>query len=381
MGLADKLHHVEKKYALPFLGFVLAIIFGGITIYTEFIQEKNPYLKFIISSSGVFSVHDDMARLDILLNGVNIREKKETLSLIILDVLNSGGASILKGSYDEHEPLGLEIRNGSVVKAEIVKTTSDYLSRNVRELNISTNRILFAPVIIEPNEGFSAKILVLHDEGVMPNLVALGKVASVRKIEMVQASQLPPEPPFWKRVVAGNILVHLARAAAYAVVLIAIVLLIVVPASFLSDRNAKRKRERAVDDFQKFSGIDTNPKSIFTFSKYVDNGAWYVSDLNNLLRWPKQLLPSIRKIHSAPVESDPEWEVMDQYSPRRHKHRMALDLLRSGFVKYEDGKLTIDEEMQRILGMFVAFLKSRGLLEDDRALDVEVVENPTNPFP
>lgn len=54
MSLASALDRLDKKYAWSLLGFVLAVIFGALSIYTEFIRDRRPQLRFeIISEENV----------------------------------------------------------------------------------------------------------------------------------------------------------------------------------------------------------------------------------------------------------------------------------------------------------------------------------------
>ncbi len=396
MGLSDKLQNVEKKYALTFLGFVLAAIFGGITIYTEFIQEKNPHLRYIVGSSSVFSVRDDMAKLDVLLNGINIRERKQTLSLVTLEVVNTGGSPILKGSYDEQEPLGLELKNGNVVKAEVVKATSDYLTRNVRALAITTNRIIFPRVIIEPNDLFSVRVLVLHDEGTTVDLLPLGKVAGVQRIEVIQASQVPAEPPFWKRVFAGNIFVHLTRAFGYLAAMILLVLSIVLPTAFLSDWASTRKREKAVRDFREITELKLNADDDFIFQSFLGRGSFYLHDVAALLNAPKVLqkylkedlgsdvdwgthiehaveLERIRHIEQQIARGSPTARSTRFSTISSYERQMSHALLAAKFISVDGENVNVNEHMFQSLNAFTRFLKARGLMEQPHTTFTEHV--------
>jgi hypothetical protein len=53
ISLWDRVRELDKLFAWSFAGFLLAIIFGAISIYLGFFQERKPNLKFdVISNVG-----------------------------------------------------------------------------------------------------------------------------------------------------------------------------------------------------------------------------------------------------------------------------------------------------------------------------------------
>ena len=83
MSFFTRLQNIEKKYAFTFLGFILAAIFGFSSIYTTFFWDRNPQVRYTVNSIlGVYDIREEVGKLDIIYDGINIREKKQMLSLI-----------------------------------------------------------------------------------------------------------------------------------------------------------------------------------------------------------------------------------------------------------------------------------------------------------
>src|SRR5262249_24238501 len=127
-NLFVSLGNVERKYAMTFWGLVVGVIGTLLALYPYF-EKRNPALRMeVTSSANLIDVKQDVVKLDILFNGYNLREKNQTLSLVTVKISNDGGAPITKASYDDAAPLGLEVSKGEITRAEIIGTSSEYLT-------------------------------------------------------------------------------------------------------------------------------------------------------------------------------------------------------------------------------------------------------------
>ena len=80
MGLRDFLNSIDKKYAWSLLGVVLAVLFGGLTVYSEFVRDRKPKLRFeVVSNTGVLDVREELGQLEILYDGIDIKKSKQSL--------------------------------------------------------------------------------------------------------------------------------------------------------------------------------------------------------------------------------------------------------------------------------------------------------------
>jgi hypothetical protein len=148
MGIVASLNRLDKTYAWSLLGFVLAAILGALTIYTEFLRNRGPLLDFeVVSDASVLDVREQLGNLDIIYDGVDIKKAKESLRVIVMRVANKGPGDILKASYDEKSPLGLHVINGTLLRAEVLGTSNDYLHNTLQVQLHAPDTALFEPVI------------------------------------------------------------------------------------------------------------------------------------------------------------------------------------------------------------------------------------------
>ena len=130
------------------LGFVGAIV----SLYAFFFQEKKVDLQYeIIANTNVLDINADVSKLDIIYNGISLKQKDEHLRIINLRVINRGTDNILKEYFDDNDLLGFKIMGGKVIeKPEVIETSSNYLKRNLIITLDTADRIKLSKVIIEP---------------------------------------------------------------------------------------------------------------------------------------------------------------------------------------------------------------------------------------
>src|SRR5713101_3185507 len=197
MSLADALNRLDKRYAWSLFGFGLAIVFGLLTLYTEFIRDRRPQLRFeVISDASVLDLRERLGDLEILYAGVDIEKAQKSLRIIVARVTNEGPSDILKSHYDDKAPLGFRVSRGTLLRAEVLATSTPYLRQTLRVQTRIPDTALFEPIILEANEWFTVKSLILHAEGTRPELEPIGKIAGVRSIRRVDFTSVAVEPGF-----------------------------------------------------------------------------------------------------------------------------------------------------------------------------------------
>jgi len=367
MSFFARLQNIEKKYAFTFLGFILAAIFGALSIYTTFFGDRNPQIRYTVNSIlGVYDIREEIGKLDIIYDGINIREKKQMLSLITLNIANVGNDHLTKALYDDNDLLGFKLNGGILIKTEISEASNSYLYKNLNISMESKEIVHFSPVIIDYGESYSVKILVLHNENEYPEILPLGKIAGVKEIELIPWSKEASKIPFWKEVMSGRVIIHLTRAFSYFFILILIGLAIGIPTAILSDVTSKHKRKRHIRDFKSLSDISFKSEDDFIFESYLDQGEMYLMRIDKFLSSKKRIEISIDRHLSGQKKEDID-VIMDaelrHISPTGHypTYFLIQELLDSGFVTKEKTEVTINSHMQNTLKHFLRFLKGRGV--------------------
>jgi hypothetical protein len=114
MSLATVLDRWDKKYAWSLLGFALAVVFGAVLIYTEFIRERRPELRFErVSNTSVLDVRERLGNLEILYDGEDIQKAQKSLRVAVLRIVNDGSEDIHKNDFDDKAPLRFSVSDGA----------------------------------------------------------------------------------------------------------------------------------------------------------------------------------------------------------------------------------------------------------------------------
>lgn len=379
MSLREGLLNIEKRWAWSFFGFLLAIIFGGIAIYTSFIQDLNPRLEYIIEGkTPVLDLRENIKNLDILYKGINIKEQDKNLSVVTLKVLNNSEVNILKNFYDDLSPLQVWVENADVVdKPQVISTSNDYLKKNAKVDLDSLGYIHLPKLIIEGQESYTISLLILHKNGVEPKIKGQGKIAGQKDgIEVISNYTLKSELSFWDKLIQGNFWIHILRFVIYFLILIVVLLATFIPIASLSDAISEKKKKNRVKNYKNKKGIENSPETDAVFELYLDNSLDVLTTIQKLIGNKSRLKAMLRSIErkdkrernfAAHNESDSE-----EYYRRKEtihspdgiiRHRInpnenaARKLKRVDMVKFEPNEVTVNEKFSKELTDFISYLK------------------------
>ena len=290
MSLIGYIRDLDRKFAWSFLGVLLALLFGGITIQREFFSDSGPRLRYdILTSTPVLDVREDVSKLSVLFDGVDIRQQKKSLRVITVRVVNDSQKDILKGYYDEAEPLGLRISSGRIIRSDLVTGSIPYLERQLVPWQQDDTTLVFPSVILESHEYFVVKLLVLHDEDKQPAVTAIGKVAGIRTIPVAEAFKQEVTPPFLGQTFAGGILVQVVRLLAYPVGMIVVLVMVIAPIAYVGSKMSGRKKRKIVEEFKQTTSRELRDEDEFFFKKYVGAPDVLMLSLLSLISDPKVL--------------------------------------------------------------------------------------------
>ncbi len=378
MSLREGLVNIERRWAWSFFGFLLAIIFGGIAIYTSFLQDKNPKLEFIVETkTSVLDLKEDIKNLDILYKGINIKKQDKNLSIVTISILNNSDVNILKGFYDDLSPVKIVVENADIVdKPQVISTSNQYLKENVKVHIDSTGCIYLPKLILEGQESFSISLLLLHKNGVEPKILAHGKIAGQRNgIQVKTTYQQKSELDFWDKLLFGNIWVHLVRFLGYLFSVIILALAIVIPTVLLSEFISESRKKNRVKNYKSKKGIENSPETDAVFDLYLYNSLDVLVRCQKLLANESRLKVTLRSIkrrdkrernlsaHSI-AKREREYEEVIHTSDGFIRHRTnpneyaARELNRLEMVNLvESNKLEVNEKFIQELTDFISYLK------------------------
>ena len=305
MGLIAKVAQIDKKFGWSFLGFVLAAIFGGIAVYTEFVRDTSPVVKYeILSNTKILDVKEDVSGLSIIYNAEDIRKARKTLSVLIVRIGNEGRSPILKSYYDSASPLGLSINSGEIIKAEVIAATTEYLKTNAGMHVRDPSNVEFSQIIMEPNESFTAKFLILNPEQSTLSIFPKGKVAGVKNLLLADRTSDQTKETFLMKVASGSLWVQVVRIVTYVIAFVLMVIIIVAPVVYVSDKKDQFKRNRVIRQFKSRTDSSLNELNAKIYEFYKDQGLTVLKRMSKALAGDKEFRKLLGKYNALASEGE-----------------------------------------------------------------------------
>ncbi len=357
MSIGDSLRRLEKGFAWSFLGFVLAAVFGAFAVYTEFYRSRAAKLTFdVLANTPVLSTHEDVPALRIFYRDIDIRQTKQSLSVLAIRIQNDGDSDILNVHYDTREPVGLTVSSGHILEPRVTVTTSEYLRRNAKCTPVGDSSLAFEPVILEPGEFYVVRLLVLHPEGVHPQVRAQGKVAGVRQIEVVHSFSAGRAPGLLARALSGDSAVQAVRLPSYAAAMLTLLALVIGAAASVGTLVGTWRRRRHIKRFTRARQEPVPPEGQALFKLYEREGPFALMAMSRWLRRDPLLRRTSRELAREPLRR------ATSLAPQRHSivitHSPVSMLIDAGLLRREEDRLTKNSTVEHLLQELLAFLPS-----------------------
>lgn len=366
MGIANAIRSIDRGFGWSFLGFVLAAVFGGLAIYSEFFKDTAPDVHFeVVGNTPVLSVSENLPSLEVIYRGEDIAKAGKSVSVVLLRVVNRGTANLLKSHYDENAPLGMHLDNGVIVRAEILTASNDYLNTTA-SIEFSESGAEFGAVILEPSEWYEAKLLVMHKSELRPTILSHGKIAGLGSIPVVLSPTQQQPEGFLAQAFGGNLWVQASRLVPYAFGLVLLIVIVVIPVSSISDRLAQRSRRKIVEKFKRETELTISNRDEFIFVWFVDFGHAFLARMVRTASDKETLGARVQKALKNGRELDVPFDLAIEHgvyvrasdgSPVHHRVGMSFfkDMVESKFVVETDGEWNADPDKLRIANSLLDF--------------------------
>ena len=341
MFLLNYIRDLDRKFSWSFLGFVLAFFFGTLAIYDRFLAEKNRQLYFdVLTNTAVMDIKEDVPTLDIFFDGVNIKQQNQSLRIMSIRIVNDSSRDILKGLYDPKDLLGFRLSHGKIIRVNVIKTSNEYLSRNLSLAIDKNNTIILPEVIIEAGESFVVKMMILHASNETPTIIPTGHIAGMKAILIRELYREGEVLPFWTRVFSDSIWIHIVRLIIYVMIVITIFLAIFVPFVTISNMFYRAKLKKNVQEFKATTSLSLNETDDYIFSKYVERG--------------EGVLSFLKAIDADKNEFDRRFNVYRRKIQKRSRNQHFIPMANS-------------QHIQETVNHFVLFLDQKELKKTDES--------------
>ncbi|KTF17288.1 MULTISPECIES: tetratricopeptide repeat protein [Pseudoalteromonas] len=341
---------VEKKFPWSFSGFILAVIFGALSVYLGFYKKSVPDLDYIITSnSAVLDVKEKLGELDILYKGNSLKEKNQELRFMTVRVINNGDTAITEGSYDSKLPIGFSITDGVVAEEpSYIAFSQEYLKTNLKVKKINSTDVGFNKIILDPEHYFDIKLLILYESGNNPSIKPLGKVASLDEIDVLFNVNSIEEKSFLRSSFSGSLGMQAVRIFTYGIAFFFVLAYLVTISEKFHEWKLKKKRQALVKTFKEYNESKISLRDEIFFRLYLSGSERCIQDLEYLLSNPEKL----RKYLSSKK---------DKIKFRNNTLNVTLFQLETEeIVRIEDCALSVCGERLGILVSFIEYLRSKG---------------------
>jgi hypothetical protein len=351
-----------RKLLFAFLTFISTTGIGIIGLYYTPLFQKDSLSYEITTNSSVLDVHTDLSSLDISYNGESIKKNSQKLRIVYIRIVNDGSGNIYKNYYDENDLPGLAINNGILAeKPEVIDSSTAYIKKHISINQKDNNSLIFNPIIIDKGDFFTLKLLILHSNSTLPDIISIGKVAGIKEIKVVDKSNIEKNSSvysFLTNVFQGSLLIQFIRLLIYGIFAIILGFITLVIISLISDMRSKKiksQRQKLLDEFEVKHGGDIGKDEIF--KDFVNNGSEHLAEAMNYIRNNQQLNDEYRKHNNKQKKTDKENEDWDIPAfLRNNEIDIVNSLIKKGYIIKEHETLIINDEKAKVLKDFEKFL-------------------------
>ena len=327
--------HIKVGLILTVLGILIALFFGIYGIYSTYQENKSEISFEIINEANILDVHEPLSELTISFQGEDIQEKNLNLRIITIRIENSGNVDILQSHYDINDIWGVHLKNGEIVRIQLIDSNSEYLKTNLKP-KINNETIEFTKTIFEKGKYFTIEILVLHNKDKSPEIIPIGKIAGIEKITPIKLSNQKEETIIGS-VFYGNIFINLIRLIFYVVLTILSLIFIVLSSEKIDQLKIKRRRKKIYDSSILESDTNIFQKRQYDILKnlYVNFGSRIIKRIANYYANESKLLEIIDEVKNEdPLDFKEIRNTMTNNFLRINRNPESWDIDDFAFINY-----------------------------------------------
>lgn len=350
---------------------VIGILGSIASIYALFFSDKKVDIAVeVISETNVLNINTPLSNLDIFYKNHSLKKGDKELKLLLIRVRNNGNINILKNFFDDNDPFGVKLQNGSILeKPEIVQASNSYLKNHLTLKMDSLNGIYFEPIIFDEDAFFIIKALILTQKNASPVLEVPGKIAGINHIIKPTYPEENQELNFMQQVLIGGVGVQLVKMCLYFLTVFSLVLSFYKIKQFVVKNKFKQRRIKQIQEFKKAYDHNYGRITDVIFDKYKSGKFDELWHTESLLYDEEKLINTYRyKLELVKKKNEREEDAIRNngglYIPLENEKEALIaksdiifinKLVSEGFLIKENNNIVINKDMKTILDDFVLF--------------------------
>lgn len=374
MNIWNKIKNLDKRFSWSFMGFLVGIIGIAFAVYTIYYFQEKPNIEYYqLTNTSVFDLKENISKLDVIYDSTSIKKNKQSLRVVTIKILNNGNEDLGPQHYDKTVPLGLKINGGVIVETpQIIETSNDYIADRLKINWSSESEISFSQFIINQNESFTLKLLLLTKENVIPKLSATGYITGLGKPNIITSINKPEEKSFFSRLFQGSFYIHLTRSILYFIIFIAFAISILLPILLLNDSRSTKKRKSIIRKFRKHTKLDKEDISEIVLEYYQKYEESYLYRIENFISEKEMIIDYDKYLKLQDKISDFNSDFRDEvmragvffedknkteiYLARKNSNILRR-LIKAKVVTIEEEKVEIEQNFATTLKELIYFIK------------------------
>ncbi|MFZ3374842.1 MAG: hypothetical protein WA183_04760 [Chthoniobacterales bacterium] len=326
--------------------------------------QRKPQLKYeILSQWPVYSIREEIPDLEIMFKGENIRKEQQALSVITIRISNPGSAAITLNSFDQRDLPGFSVSDGKIIKLDPIER-SKKLEKTLELTRTADNAYVIQPLILDTNQFFVLKLLVLSAESSHPKVQCSGDIAGVDKIEVVSAPSTEKQRSFLSDAFYAHWIIQVVRSLVYTAATLFLIIFISTTINAMFTKLRRAHRRRLVRKFRSLLDHDPTKKENAVFDRYIQSGESAVVQLNQsfadrallkqtVLEYLTSIDPAKSKQSAAPPLTT---DMLPEHFLVPSPGRFIPMLLEQKIITVQDNNVTVDEQTVKTVSSFESFL-------------------------
>lgn len=171
---------INWSYVITIVGIILTAIW-------KFYPVEAKLRYNVLANTSVLDVKADVAKLHVSYDSIDLLKNKQNISVILVEVRNDGNKDIRLDDYDQNSDFGMEISGGKILSNPELNSSSD--NKYYRDIisSYDNKSVKFQHKLIDGDQYFTVKMLVLHSREIIPEIVPIGKISGLKRIEVTNS--------------------------------------------------------------------------------------------------------------------------------------------------------------------------------------------------
>lgn len=262
------------------LGLSFTIVGILVTIYYEVIKKEEPLLEYsIIAKTDLFNNNENIENLKVFIDdSIDVQKKHLNITTYNIKVENKGSKHISESDYAKGF-FGLKIEQGIILNTPTLINASNQYLDNMFSVDSNAKggcSIELPKVIIDKNDSYIIRVVLLHDIDTIPRFNPEGKIVGQKNIEIKESIE---ENANMKSTVLYSILLGIMLSVL--VYWMGIILGDVVAGK----KELRRKKKQQKELYQQRAEDVNNLVEVMPAVKeeYIENGYWAIALLDLIL--------------------------------------------------------------------------------------------------